>query len=248
MYTRFDETSFPFNAEVKMYRSGRIIILYDQLDSTLTLNSCTIGIQSSDISLGLPVCYNTDYLHNGLAIMFFLPSDFIISVNPAHGFVPQDSSRVVTITYDAHGFDPGEYSEFLMLKSNDPDLPDYNIYNTMHVTLPAEFAGTVTDNDDGNPLPGVSVTAGQFRTETGEDGVYTLLVNEGTYDLHFDKPGYETTIVADTFAAEGEVTPVDAGMWDANNPPAFVHAEPMDGDTWCSVTWASPAGPYEHAC
>ena len=38
---------------------------------------------------------------------------------------------------------------------------------------------------------------------------------------------------------------VDTCMWDISYPPAFVHAEVMDDDTWCEVTWALPAGPYE---
>ena len=34
-------------------------------------------------------------------------------------------------------------------------------------------------------------------------------------------------------------------MWDNNYAPGFVHAEVMDNDTWCEVTWTLPDGPYE---
>ena len=115
----------------------------------------------------------------------------------------------------------------------------------MHVYVPARYAGTVVDNDDDFPLAGVTVTAGAFQTETAEDGTYSLLVDEGAYDVTFEKLGYQTVIVADTMAPMGVVTPVSVGMWDVNYPPAFVHAEVMDNDTWCQVTWALPAGPYE---
>jgi hypothetical protein len=94
-------------------------------------------------------------------------------------------------------------------------------------------------------LPGVTVTAGPFQTETDADGDYTLYVDEDTYDVVFEKLGYMTVTVEDTFALAGVITPIDIGMWDMNYAPPFVYAEVMDNDTWCEVTWALPQGPYE---
>jgi hypothetical protein len=185
-----------------------------------------------------------DLLHN--AINWIAGGGyFIVSVNPATANVAAGGSQLVEITYDATGFDPGTYTQDLAGESNDPNHLEFTVGNTMHVYVPAQFAGMVVDNDDDSPLAGVMVTAGSFQTTTAEDGSYQMYVDEGTYDVMFQKLGYQTVIVSDTMAPMGVVTPVSVGMWDMNYPPAFVHAEVMDLDTWCQVTWALPAGPYE---
>jgi hypothetical protein len=72
-----------------------------------------------------------------------------------------------------------------------------------------------------------------------------MYVDEDTYDVVFEKLGYMTVTVEDTFALAGVITPIDIGMWDMNYGVPFVYAEVMDNDTWCEVTWALPQGPYE---
>jgi hypothetical protein len=244
-YERLDQPGLLIDAEVLLCRNGRIIILYDNIPEALKVNSCTIGIQSLDPVTGLQVAYNTDYLHSDLAILFAVPSDFIIDVQPASGTIVQGGSKQISITYDSQGYGPGEYVEDLVMETNDPDYPDFVIENTMHVYPPAEFEGIVTDNDDDSPLPGVLVTAGPFQTTTGENGAYILYTDQDVYDVIFEKLGYTTETIADTFALQGQVTPLSTGMWDMNYAPGFVHAEVMDEDTWCEITWTLPDGPYE---
>jgi len=128
---------------------------------------------------------------------------------------------------------------------NDSDTPEWIIENTMHVYVPAQFSGTVMDNDNNQALAGVTVAAGPYFTETDESGTYSLYTDEGEYDVIFDKTGYIPVTVADTTSIAGNVTTINIGMWNANYPPAFVHAEVQDDDTWCRVTWALPQGPYE---
>ena len=185
-----------------------------------------------------------DVLHNAI-LWVSGGGNFIVAVNPASANVAAGESQVVEITYDATGFDPGTYTEDLVGESNDPAHLDFIIGNTMHVYIPAQFAGNVYDVDDGNPFTGVIVTAGPFQTTTNEEGMYSMYVDEGTYNVVFQKLGYMTVTVADTMALQGVVTPVSVGMWDNNYAPGFVHAEVMDNDTWCEVTWTFPEGPYE---
>ncbi|HNR55830.1 MAG TPA: hypothetical protein PKJ19_11735, partial [Flavobacteriales bacterium] len=87
--------------------------------------------------------------------------------------------------------------------------------------------------------------AGPYQTTTDEEGQYSLFVDEGEYDVVFEKLGYMSVTVADTFALQGVVTPISLGMWDQNYAPGWVHAEVMANDTWCEVTWSLPNGPYE---
>ena len=67
--------------------------------------------------------------------------NFIVAVNPATANVASGESQLVEITYDATGFDPGDYTEDLEGQSNDPAHLDFIIGNTMHVYMPAQFAG-----------------------------------------------------------------------------------------------------------
>ncbi len=244
-YEQYNKPNLHINAELIIYENGRIMLMYDDFDQGIILNSCTVGIQSSNPAIGLQVAFNTTYLHNNLAILLKVPGDFITDVDPAYGTVPQGGSEVITITYDSRDYVPGPYTEELMLESNDINNRRYIIENTMHVYLPGRFSGLVYDNDNEEPLNGVMVTAGPFQATTGEDGLYILYVDEGKYDLIFDKLGYTSVTVADTFALHGEATPVSTGMWDLNYPPGFVHAEVMGDDTLCEITWSLPGGPYE---
>ncbi len=185
-----------------------------------------------------------DVLHNSI-LWLSGGGNFIVSVVPATGLIAADESQMVEITYDATGFDPGTYTEDLELDSNDPDDSLFIIGNTMHVYVPAQFAGIVHDNDNGDPLGGVTVTAGQFQTLTNDEGSYSMYVDQGDYDVLFEKLGYMDVTVEDTFALAGIVTPVSVGMWDVNYGPGMVIATVMDNDTWCEVTWTLPEGPYE---
>ncbi len=173
--------------------------------------------------------------------------NFIVSVEPNHGLIAGGESQQIEITYDATGFNVGDYFQALTLKSN--DIPDsvLTIGNTMHVYMPGEFAGMVYDRDDNSPLNGVTVTAGQFQTLTDENGEYSLFVDQGEYDVVFEKLGYTSVTVADTFALAGVITPITIGMWDMSYAPGMVIATVMDNDTWCEVTWTLPEGPYEIA-
>ncbi len=173
--------------------------------------------------------------------------NFIVSVEPNHGLIAGGESQRIEITYDATGFNVGDYFQALTLKSN--DIPDsvLTIGNTMHVYMPGEYAGMVYDRDDNSPLNGVTVTAGEFQTLTDENGEYSLFVDQGEYDVVFEKLGYTSVTVADTFALAGVITPITIGMWDMSYAPGMVIATVMDNDTWCEVTWTLPEGPYEIA-
>jgi hypothetical protein len=244
-YERFDQPGYHINAEVILYVNGKIMIMYDNIAAGTYVNSCTVGIQSSIPDQGLQVAYNTTYLHNDLAILLSVPAHFIVDVNPAFGSVLQGGSEQITITYDSEGYEPGEYTQDLLLESNDPENQEFIITNTMYVYTPAQFAGIVMDHDDDSPLTGVLVTAGLFQAITDENGEYSLFVDEGSYNVVFEKTGYISDTVSDTIALQGVVTPISISLWDLNNTPGFVHASVMDDDTWCEVTWNLPDGPYE---
>lgn len=77
-----------------------------------------------------------------------------------------------------------------------------------------EITGTVTDSTTGESLPGVNVViAGtQQGAATNAEGVYTLAVEPGTYDLQASYVGYATQTVEGVEVAAGETTEVDIAL------------------------------------
>ena len=177
----------------------------------------------------------------------FVPGDglFITSVLPSSGMLGPGESVNINITYDATGFAPGLYNEWLYIESNDPNRLYDSIFNEMYVYTPAQFAGIVTDGNTGAPLGGVEVTAGAWQTNTASDGTYSLYVDPGIYYVNFEKIGFQSVIVGDTTALAGVVTPIDVVMFEEAYPPGFVTATINDDDTECFVEWSLPWGPYE---
>jgi len=170
---------------------------------------------------------------------------FITIVNPNQGYVDPGSNVDIAITYDATDFDPGLYSEWLYIESNDPNRLWDSIYNEMLVYVPGQFVGTVTDGNTGIPISGVVVTAEQWQTTTAPDGTYSLYVDQESYDVYFEKIAYQNVVVYDTFALAGVFTPIDVEMFEEAYPPGFVLATVNEDDTECLVEWGLPAGPYE---
>ena len=77
---------------------------------------------------------------------------------------------------------------------------------------PGKFMGTVNDND-GNPIAGVTVSAGEIKTTTGDSGNFVLEnVQPGNYTLRFSKTGYkifeenEMTLISGENKSIGNVT------------------------------------------
>ncbi|MDP2723850.1 MAG: carboxypeptidase regulatory-like domain-containing protein, partial [Bacteroidales bacterium] len=245
---RLGESGVYDTYQVILYRNGRIMIQYKTIHST-TLNSNTVGIENATGTDGLQVAYNTNYIHEGLAIVFSVPTHFIVDVNPFYGLIEEGGSVDVTLTYSSLDFEVGSYNEDLYITTNEQPANEWYIPNTMNVVLPGTITGTVTNCADGSPMAGVTVTAvgTEFVAETNTSGNYTLLVDDGTYDLEFNKVGFLGTSVAGVVALSGTEVVVDAELCEVPYPVSNVFADPNEEDTQCLVTWVLPMGPYEIA-
>ncbi|MFC2107251.1 carboxypeptidase regulatory-like domain-containing protein [Bacteroidota bacterium] len=248
-YYKFPDGGHWIDAQVNIYQSGKIYISYLYVDPGFELDSETIGIQSSDPDIGLQVAYNTAYAENLRTIMFILPSEFIVDVNPSNVIVPEGASQSIDVVYNSTAFEPGNYLEYLEGISNDEDMLDFNIPNWMNVYKPGIYAGTIISSLTDSPLPDVTVTATanerSFQTQSNSNGLYTLEVIEGTYDLSFEKLGYQTLMVLDTFVASAQFSIIDAMLTEEAYAPSWIIAEVINNDTECLVEWLDPASPYE---
>jgi len=170
---------------------------------------------------------------------------FITNVQPSSGTISEGSSQEIVITYDATAYPEGDFSRELVCETNDPSSPLSLIYNTMHVVVPAQLAGAVKDGNTGLPLSGVIVNAGTWQAETGINGQYSMYLDEGSYDVYFDKLAYQTVIIEDTFVQQDEITNIDILLYEEPYPASYVNATVNEEDTECLVEWAWPFVPIE---
>ncbi len=135
-----------------LYSNGKILLQYGVMDPGVDVDSLrgsTIGIENSVGSDGLAVVYNAPYIHNNMAILF-TAADWL-SVVPAIGIVEAFSSATVQVGLDATELPEGLYSGKLIVASNDPDTPIWDVPVAMTVG-PAYVCGDAGGNGVVNAL------------------------------------------------------------------------------------------------
>jgi hypothetical protein len=235
-------------AQVRLHKSGNIMLYYNTLNGGIDLLSATVGIENADGTIATNVNYNSAYLHNGLAVWIGLPTPtFITSVVPAQGQVaPGEFVDVVaTFTSDDDNYPVGTHNVELEINTNDLSNEIVMIPATMLVYNPGMISGTVTAADDNAPIHGVVVTAGDYTTSTDEEGNYAITADAGTYTMTFSKTGYTTLTVNDVVVTETNTTTVDAELEEVFYAPTLVNAVVNEDDTQVDVTWGSPEPSYE---
>lgn len=197
-------TSF-VTAQVVMFMNGTLTIRYKLVSEGFDTTSATIGLQSSHPDLGLPVAINETYIHSELAIRFNLNPGFISSLHPASLTLQPGSQETIWITYSSEGFDTGNYEQELRCVTSNIEFPELFVHNVMHVaaTNPAGFKGFVTNASNGLPLNDVKVSVGEHYVFTNGDGHYELPLDQGSYNVQFQREGFQTLLVHDTTASAG---------------------------------------------
>jgi hypothetical protein len=256
--------------QVILMINGKIFFRYRMLSETFEVTGATVGLQSSDPSVGLQVVYNAEYVHSELAVRFDLNRNFITSVTPSSLTLPPGTQETIWITYSSEGFEVGSYEQELKCVTSLPDYPHLLLHNVMHVINEnqAGFKGYVTDAVTGYAINDVLVNAGDHQTYTNNNGYYELPLDQGSYNVHFVREGYQPRIVEDTTALPGysilDVTlePLDPNYFlvgrvyagDNYLETGFaygykmlegtvvdVYAEMVGGEGWYEFTGLSPA-------
>jgi hypothetical protein len=130
-YSTFGSGSLSF--QVLLYSNGEIIYQYSTLNTGLyrTLNNATIGIESAFGTYGLAAVYNSDYIHNNMAIKFSFCGWLFI--DPDNGTIEPFGFTEININLNPGDLDNGTYSGTLKVVSNDSDNPEWVIPVTMTV-------------------------------------------------------------------------------------------------------------------
>ncbi|MCF7911306.1 MAG: T9SS type A sorting domain-containing protein [Candidatus Cloacimonetes bacterium] len=104
--------------EVIIWADGRIKMQYHDLEGDI--DTCTIGLQSSDFQEGLLVVYNDTYLEESLAIEVNKVVDWM-NFTPECGEILNYESQNIQISANADSLSIGEYCCNLIIHSNDPE-------------------------------------------------------------------------------------------------------------------------------
>jgi len=213
---------------------------------TATPGYTTMRVRMSYSTAGNPCGSQTYGEVEDYTVRVMAPT-FVTNVAPAFGYVAGGGSYDVAVTFSATDLyaPAGTYNKDLTINTNDLANPTVAIPCTMIVTVPGTISGTVTDCVSGEPLGGVSVTAGTYATMTNADGFYSFLCDAGTYDLVFTQIGLQAVTVTGAVVVAGATTTVDAQLCEQPYAPACASAAVNPEDTQATVTWCAPAGPYE---
>ena len=120
-------------------------IKYQYLSMVDDLISNTVGIENSNGTIGLEVVYNGSYVQSNLAVRIQYPL-FWLTADPLDGYLYPGETIDITVTFDAADLDPGTYTGFLNIESNDSNNPAVAVECTLNVN-------DVTGIDDFALLP-----------------------------------------------------------------------------------------------
>jgi hypothetical protein len=120
------------NAELILHRSGQIIIQYLNTYNGFDIAGNAVGIENINGRDGLQVAFNTDYIHDSLAVKFTIGPKWL-SVTPVSDTISSGDSLSVEVTFGATGMSVGDHSADIIISSNDPENPEISVLSHLHV-------------------------------------------------------------------------------------------------------------------
>jgi len=193
---RYGGSTGEITAQVIIYSNGNIIYQYQTVPTTT--NSCTIGIENSDGSVGLNVVNDNAYVENGLAILFNQAPDWL-EASDYSGTLAGQNYQDITLTFNAAELEEGVYNKNLIITSNDASNPSETIPVTLTVSTGGEPQiivspssldfGDITVNNSSTlqftiQNPGTATLNGSISTPVG---FFVSSVARGTSNKRFKK-------------------------------------------------------------
>lgn len=127
-----------YTAEIILYPNGNILLQY--LSTDYTSISKTIGIENATGTDGITVAFNTDYIQNGLAVLFSTKPGFIREVSPLDGTITAGNSQQINMLINSTDLEPDNYLDSLAIYSNDSLHPVTYLPIMLHVNGESQIA------------------------------------------------------------------------------------------------------------
>ena len=211
----------PYTFEVILRPDGTILYQYRTMDLTL-VNSSTTGIQNAGGTVALQVAYNSNYVHNNLALL--LTTDILpwVSTNPTSGTIaPGDSGSVELRIHPAGLRIDTLYTGRLRITGNTPDVGLIRIglqtSNPNGVAQSGELPVTFAlEQNYPNPFnPSTAIRYQLAATAHVTLKVYDILGREVASLVNEVKPGgsFESTWDASAVASGMYIYRIEAGTF-----------------------------------
>jgi Secretion system C-terminal sorting domain/Carboxypeptidase regulatory-like domain len=107
------------------------------------------------------------------------------------------------------------------------------------------ISGIVSNIQSGKLLSGALISLGTSQCTTDTNGFYSITVDEGTYNINYQRSGYQDHTEENVVATTGNNLNIDVGLWETMYGPAFVVASTNQTDTECDINW-TPTGPPQY--
>ena len=195
----------PYTYQIILEASGDITFQYGDIIDPL--NSCTIGIQNENGSIGLQMVNNSDYVYPEMAIKIRHPL-FWLTASPLEGVLAPDESMDMDLTFDATDMEIGSYTGQLVLTTNDPEHRTIAVPCTLLV-------GQVGVDDNPTSLPSVFSLNQNFPNPFNPTTEISFgLPANGQVTLEvFDVMGRKVTTLVNGDMTAG----IHKVIWDGNN-------------------------------
>jgi len=174
----------PYTFQILLYPNGDIKFQY--LSMSPPTNTATVGIQNSDGTDGLEIAFNTDYIHDNLAVLITTGTPWL-SCYPWSGVVPGGDSLQVEVRFNTTGLRADTtYQSNLIITSNDPDEETVIVPARLSIT-PSSYHVRITPSRwDSIGPPGDTLG---YRMVIGNYGLLS-----DSYNLTLSGNSWSTTI------------------------------------------------------
>ncbi len=108
----------------------------------------------------------------------------------------------------------------------------------LHKGMMGVLTGTVTEFGTNLPIPGATVTAGEYSGTTNASGVYNFSVYAGTYNVTAAKPGYQSSTQNGVVIVGLQTTTQNFVLTEITLPPSGVQAAIAAPNV--NITWMEP--------
>ena len=121
------------NSEVIINSNGSILYQYKNFNQNFVIDKCTVGIENREGNKGVEAAYNTKYLYDSFAVLFYKKNSKLLAVEPLSGIIKSNNSKNVTLNFDTTDVEPGVYRISLIIKSNDKTCTPLVVPIKLHV-------------------------------------------------------------------------------------------------------------------
>jgi hypothetical protein len=201
-------------AQVIIYANGQIKVQYQTFTANFDTDEATIGIENGDGTIGLEANFNASYVHDEMAILF--AKGFEMSFNPTSGSLDPGLDEIVSVQISAGDSEPGVYSDYIRINSNDPDQPVLSVPIEVTVLGAANIVVDPSALDFGKVNLGDSAFVELAISNTGYNVLNITNIESDTSIFGFNSDSAFDVGIGETVVVPMFFAPTDTGMSSGN--------------------------------